>query len=93
MVRRVPDVDQTPRLPMQIATQVENADLELWEHHIESNIKSDCRIPGTEREALIVARRGQGLFNQRGNCLVANHHSFFAAAFAHALIRRARQNP
>jgi hypothetical protein len=45
--------------------QVENADLEVWEHHIETNIESDAEIPDTEREALIVARRGQGLFKQR----------------------------
>jgi len=45
--------------------QVENADLEVWEHHIETKIESDNRIPDTEREALIVARRGQGLFKQR----------------------------
>ena len=45
--------------------QVENADLEIWEHHIEANIESDSRIPDTEREALIVARRGQGIFKQR----------------------------
>jgi putative restriction endonuclease len=45
--------------------QVENADLEIWEHHIEANIESDNRIPDTEREALIVARRGQGLFKDR----------------------------
>lgn len=45
--------------------QIENADLEVWEHHIESKIESDRRIPETEREALIVARRGQGLFKQR----------------------------
>ncbi len=45
--------------------QVENSDLEIWEHHIETNIESDTRIPDTEREALIVARRGQGLFKQR----------------------------
>jgi putative restriction endonuclease len=49
-------------LPMQ---QVENADLEMWEHHIESEIESDARLLETEREALIVARRGQGLFKQR----------------------------
>lgn len=48
-------------LPM----QVDNADLELWEHHIEEKIGSDGGIPDTEREALIVARRGQGLFKQR----------------------------
>jgi putative restriction endonuclease len=45
--------------------QVENADLEIWEHHIETNIESDTRIPNTDREALIVARRGQGLFKER----------------------------
>jgi hypothetical protein len=45
--------------------QVENADLEVWEHHIETNIESDAQIPDTEREALIVARRGQGLFKER----------------------------
>lgn len=45
--------------------QIENADLEMWEHHIESKIESDTGIPDTEREALIVARRGQGLFKQR----------------------------
>ena len=50
---------------LQKPMQVENADLEVWEHHIESNIESDTRIPDTEREALIVARRGQGLFKQR----------------------------
>jgi putative restriction endonuclease len=45
--------------------QVENADLEMWEQHIESEIESDAQLLGTEREALIVARRGQGLFKQR----------------------------
>ena len=50
---------------LQKPMQVENADLEIWEHHIESKIESDRRIPETEREALIVARRGQGLFKQR----------------------------
>jgi hypothetical protein len=50
-------------LPMQ--QQVENTDLEMWEHHIESQIESDGHLLETEREALIVARRGQGLFKQR----------------------------
>jgi putative restriction endonuclease len=49
----------------QTPMQVENADLEMWEHHIESEIESDGKLPETEREALIVARRGQGLFKQR----------------------------
>jgi putative restriction endonuclease len=50
---------------LQKPMQIENADLEMWEHHIESKIESDSRIPDTEREALIVARQGQGLFKQR----------------------------
>jgi putative restriction endonuclease len=45
--------------------QAENADLETWEHHIESKIESDPQLSDTEREALIVGRRGQGLFKQR----------------------------
>jgi putative restriction endonuclease len=42
-----------------------NADLEVWEHHIESELDRDSAIPTTEREALIIARRGQGLFKER----------------------------
>src|ERR1700730_1213515 len=51
-----------PQTPMQ---QAENSDLEMWEHHIESEIESNGQLLETEREALIVARRGQGLFKQR----------------------------
>jgi putative restriction endonuclease len=56
---------QTVESALQKPMQVENADLEVWEHHVESTIESDRQIPATEREALIVARRGQGLFKQR----------------------------
>jgi len=42
-----------------------NADLEVWEHHIESELDRDSAITTTEREALIIARRGQGLFKER----------------------------
>ena len=42
-----------------------NADLEVWEHHIESEVDQDTTITHTEREALITARRGQGLFKER----------------------------
>jgi hypothetical protein len=41
------------------------ADLEVWEHHIESELDQDTAIPTTDREALITARRCQGLFKQR----------------------------
>ncbi len=47
------------------AMQSVNADLEVWEHHIEDTIESDLRITETDRQALIVARRGQGLFKER----------------------------
>lgn len=56
---------QAGRSPISAPMQVEHADLEMWEHHIESNIESDAQLPDTEREALIIARRGQGLFKQR----------------------------
>src|SRR5204863_996513 len=42
-----------------------NDDLDCWEHKIESGIESDVSIPATDREAIIRARRGQGLFKQR----------------------------
>ncbi|HEV2173017.1 MAG TPA: HNH endonuclease [Nitrospira sp.] len=49
-----------------------NADLELWEHHIETDLDRRVDIPATQREALITARRGQGLFKQRV-MLIENH--------------------
>ena len=57
--------DRSAESRLEKPMNVENADLEIWEHHIESNIESDSGIPDTEREALIIARRGQGLFKQR----------------------------
>jgi hypothetical protein len=48
------------------SVQTQNADMEVWEHHIEAAIESDSGIPDTDREALIVARRGQGLFKHGG---------------------------
>jgi hypothetical protein len=42
-----------------------NVDLERWEHHIESELDRDSAITKTEREALIIARRGQGVFKDR----------------------------
>jgi hypothetical protein len=53
------------KLTPQTAIQADNPDVELWEHHIESIIQSDTQLPTTDREALIVARRGQGIFKQR----------------------------
>lgn len=42
-----------------------NAEVEQWEHHLEAKLDADQAIPATNREALIIARRGQGLFKQR----------------------------
>ena len=43
----------------------ETADMEMWEYHIEKTIEDTQEIPETERQSLIVARRGQGLFKER----------------------------
>ena len=37
-------------------------DIDEWEGRLERQIEEDRRIPDTNREALILARRGQGLF-------------------------------
>lgn len=56
---------QAEEVSLQAETLTDNADVELWEHRIEATIESDVAIPETDREALIIARRGQGLFKQR----------------------------
>jgi putative restriction endonuclease len=43
----------------------ETVDIEVREHHIEQTIENTGDIPDTERQSLIVARRGQGLFKER----------------------------
>jgi putative restriction endonuclease len=40
-------------------------DLDLWEIKIEQQIESDPSVKDTERDAIVRARRGQGLFKQR----------------------------
>jgi hypothetical protein len=42
-----------------------NDDLDWWEHRIEAEVETDTSLPPTEREAVIRARRGQGLFKER----------------------------
>lgn len=58
-------VSKAEEVSAKAETQDDNADVELWEHHIEAKIESDVDIPETDRESLIIARRGQGLFKQR----------------------------
>jgi putative restriction endonuclease len=40
-------------------------DLDYWDREIEKRIEVDRKLTDTEREAIIRARRGQGLFKQR----------------------------
>lgn len=40
-------------------------ELVLWEDHLRREIESDTALLDTERQALVLARRGQGLFRQR----------------------------
>jgi len=40
-------------------------DLAFWERRIEEKIEADPRIPETDRQAIVNARRGQGLFKER----------------------------
>ncbi len=40
-------------------------DLDVWEHRLEEQIQTDSSVRETDREALIRARCGQGLFKQR----------------------------
>jgi hypothetical protein len=50
--------------PMPLGTP-RNDDLDFWEHRLEQGVFEDQSIPETDRQALIRARRGQGIFKQR----------------------------
>ena len=40
-------------------------DLDAWEHRLETQVEADSSVQDTEKEAIIRARRGQGLFKER----------------------------
>ena len=40
-------------------------DLDVWERRLEEQVKADVSVTETDREAIVRARRGQGLFKQR----------------------------
>jgi len=40
-------------------------DLDVWERRLEEQVKSDVSVNETDREAIVRARVGQGLFKQR----------------------------
>ncbi|MGH8128327.1 MAG: HNH endonuclease [Gammaproteobacteria bacterium] len=66
-------IDLCGRPARDIIQQHQIADAELppavglvqWEEHELAQVRADIRIPETDREAVIMARRGQGLFKQR----------------------------
>jgi hypothetical protein len=43
---------------------VPNQEIVLWERHLQCEIENSPRISETEKEALVLARRGQGLFRK-----------------------------
>jgi hypothetical protein len=47
------------------APVVTGDDLDVWEHRLEERVAADTSIRETDREAIIRARRGQGIFKQR----------------------------
>ena len=42
-----------------------SAELVNWERHLQLEIESDAALTSTEKESIVLARRGQGLFRQR----------------------------
>lgn len=52
LIREAPDSEPT-------------AETLLWEEHLRGQIESDSSLTDTEREALVLSRRGQGLFKKR----------------------------
>jgi putative restriction endonuclease len=40
-------------------------DLDVWERRLEEQVETDASVNETDREAIVRARRGQGLFKQR----------------------------
>jgi predicted restriction endonuclease len=44
---------------------VTSDDLDVWEHRLEEQVEADTSVQETDREAIVRARRGQGLFKQR----------------------------
>jgi hypothetical protein len=42
----------------------QRSELALWEEHLSQEIERDASIPATEKEAIVLARRGQGRFRE-----------------------------
>jgi putative restriction endonuclease len=59
LLMAVPEI-ATVASPMQAGD-----DLDVWEHRLERQVEKDRSILETDREAIIRARRGQGMFKER----------------------------
>jgi putative restriction endonuclease len=51
--------------PIENGRIVTGDDLDVWERKLEEQIEGDASVPATDREAIIRARVGQGIFKQR----------------------------
>jgi putative restriction endonuclease len=51
--------------PTDTADDTPSRDVSRWEDHVRESIERDPTLPETQRQAVIQARRGQGLFRQR----------------------------
>lgn len=51
--------------PVEDGKIVTGDDLDVWERRLEEQVESDVSVPDTDREAIVRARVGQGLFKQR----------------------------
>ena len=50
------EIDQLPEPALDVA---------VWEEHLQEGVRRDTTITETEKQAIVLARRGQGLFRQR----------------------------
>lgn len=56
----------SPQKEIAMPGQIQTADdLDVWEHKLEQQVERDKSIRETDREAIIRARRGQGVFKER----------------------------
>jgi putative restriction endonuclease len=67
-------IGKESRIAMQAAMQLASSpnaernpaeDIVRWEEHLRKEIERDQSIPETEKQAIVLARRGQGLFRKR----------------------------
>ena len=67
-VEAIARTESVADLPLANA-ESQHPELVLWEEHLRRKVEEDPSIAATEREAIVLARRGQGLFKQRVQAL------------------------